>query len=77
MNLSGEIAQAERLLDEMNSLLENALMSDDVSGVARREKQLYFWPYGLDPLAQFLAAHLGHDHVCYNKIDVPIFTFKQ
>jgi hypothetical protein len=55
------------LLDEVHFFVDDPSVNDDVRGIARHVEHLQALSYGFQTLVDFLAVHVGHDHVVRNR----------
>ena len=58
-----QVVHRERLLDEVDALLQDAVVRDDVGRVAGHVENRQARAHGSQPLPQLLAAQLRHHHV--------------
>ena len=65
----GELIFRKRLLDEVNLFIEDAMMGDDIGGVARHEDDFELRVECEELLGEFAAIHFRHDHITDEQVN--------
>lgn len=62
-DFGGQVLFGKGFLDKVYPLVEHAVMSDDIGGIAGHEQPFEVWADEIESVSQFLAVHTGHDDI--------------